>query len=215
MEFVVLCDFDGTIATIDTAELVLHKFAHGDWQIYDKYLENGEITLEECMKKQLSYLRASKEQILDELKDVIRFRPNFEELATYCRRNRIPLIIASAGLDFVIKYFLDSRGWSRFVTTYTAKTSLDAAGWSLTFPSLLDKESSNFKHDLVRNFKRQGKAVVFIGDGTGDFAPSAEADYPFAIKGSKLARMCINHGIPCVEIEDFKAVTRRLRNAMT
>ena len=214
MKFVVLCDFDGTIAMIDTAEFVLHKFAHGDWQIYDKYLEKGEITLEDCMKKQLSFLRASKKEILDELKDVVRFRPNFEELGEYCKKNRILLIIASAGLDFVIKYFLDSRNWSSFVTTYTAKTSLDTTGWSLTFPSLLDKESANFKQDLVKSFKRKGKAVVYVGDGNGDYAASAEADYPFAIKGSKLARLCRNHGIPCVEIEDFKVVTRRLRNAM-
>ncbi|HJX24085.1 MAG TPA: MtnX-like HAD-IB family phosphatase [Candidatus Bathyarchaeia archaeon] len=214
MEFVVLCDFDGTIAMIDTAEFVLHKFAHGDWQIYDEYLENGEITLEECMKKQLSFLRASKKQILDELKDAVRFRPNFEELGEYCTQNRIPLIIASAGLDFVIKYFLDSMNWSRFVITYTGKTSLDTAGWSLTFPSLLDKESANFKQDLVRSLKRQGKTVIFIGDGNGDYAASAEADYPFAIKGSKLARLCKNHGIPCVEIEDFKVVEQTLRNMM-
>lgn len=36
MSAVVLCDFDGTITNVDTGELVLHKFAEGDWRIFDE-----------------------------------------------------------------------------------------------------------------------------------------------------------------------------------
>ncbi|MHA2368192.1 MAG: hypothetical protein ACXADX_05165 [Candidatus Hodarchaeales archaeon] len=41
MTFVILCDFDGTIVDIDTAEYLLEKFARGNWQQYDVQLEKG------------------------------------------------------------------------------------------------------------------------------------------------------------------------------
>jgi 2-hydroxy-3-keto-5-methylthiopentenyl-1-phosphate phosphatase len=189
----------------------LKKFAKGNWQIYDRQLERGEITLEDCMKKQVGFLKASKKEILNELKNSVKFRPNFEELCQYCQHNLIPLIIASAGLDFVIEYFLKSTEWCRCVMTCTAKTHLDATGWTLKFPDLLDKRSANFKHDLVKSYKKQGRFVVYIGDGAGDYAAAAEADRTFAIRGSKLASLCKNNGIPFVEMTDFRVVLEGLR----
>ena len=46
MDFVVLCDFDGTIAEIDTAVIVFNKFINEDWRIFNERLDRGEITLE-------------------------------------------------------------------------------------------------------------------------------------------------------------------------
>lgn len=109
MSYVVLCDFDGTIVDIDTAVFVLERFADPAWKVYDEQFEKGEITLEECLKKQFATVKASRRQIEKELNGAVNLRRGFQELVNYCSRRRIPVVIASAGLDFVIDYLL--RQW--------------------------------------------------------------------------------------------------------
>jgi 2-hydroxy-3-keto-5-methylthiopentenyl-1-phosphate phosphatase len=207
----VLCDFDGTITIIDTAEFILAKFARGDWKAIEEQFERGKITLEECVKKQFLLVKASRKQILNELEKVVTFRPSFEELAKFCKNHAIPIIIVSAGLDFVIDHFLELKGWKDLVTTYTAKTRHSANGIEFTFPSLFDKTSVNFKHDLVRHRKSQGNKVIFIGDGSGDYSAAMEADFSFAIGGSRLAKLCESRGANCSNIDNFREVVEAIR----
>lgn len=105
MSLVVLCDFDGTAVDIDTCVFILSKFAEAEWKIFDTQFEKGEITLEECLRKQFSLVKAPKAIILEETERVMSARLNFEKLIEYCREHKISLILVSAGLDFVIKDF--------------------------------------------------------------------------------------------------------------
>lgn len=214
MNLVVLCDFDGTITKIDTAEFVLARFAQGNWQLFNKQLESGEITLEECLRRQFSLVRASQQQMLSELKNVVTFRPNFEKLAKYCKMHLIPLKVVSAGLDFVIKYFLELNGWQELVELYIPKTDWNTDHIKFSFPTLFDKTSANFKQDLVRRYRRQGKKVIYIGDGFGDYAAAKDANYVFAIKGSKLAKLCEDNRINCENITDFNKVVEAIDRLM-
>lgn len=214
MKLVVLCDFDGTITTIDTAEFVLTRFAQGDWRQFDRQFENGEITLEECLAKQFSLVGASEKQILKELKDVVTFRPNFKKLAEYCTQNHTALILVSAGLDFVIEHFLKLNNCQDSVEVYAAKTAFTANGIRFTFPRLFDRTSDNFKHDIVRHYRRQGKSVMYVGDGTADWPAARDADYSFAIESSRLAKLCKSHGILCKNITDFQEVIEAIREIL-
>jgi len=214
MSLVVLCDFDGTITTIDTAEFVLARFAQGDWRVFDRQFKNAEITLEECLNRQFSLVRTSEKQILEELKDIVTFRPNFKKLAEYCKENLIPLIIVSAGLDFVIKHFLELSDCQDLVEVYAPKTTFSANGIRFTFPTLFDATSDNFKHDIVRHLKSQGRKVVYVGDGLADYAAAVDADYSFAIEGSRLAKLCKSNGKPCKNITDFQEAIEAIRNIL-
>src|SRR2546427_11610764 len=80
MKLAVLTDFDGTVTLNDTFQNVAEKFAQGDWRAVDDQYVKGEITLEECLRRQGAMVRASKSQILDELDGVTRFRPDFDNL---------------------------------------------------------------------------------------------------------------------------------------
>ncbi|MCJ7423178.1 MtnX-like HAD-IB family phosphatase [Candidatus Bathyarchaeota archaeon] len=211
MNLVVLSDFDGTITRIDTAEFVLARFAQGDWQVFNAQFESGKITLEECLRRQFSLVRSSKKRILDELADVVTLRPNFGELAEYCRKNLVPTTIVSAGLDFVIEHFLELNNWQKLVEIYMAKTKLSTKGIEFTFPMLFDKTSANFKQDLVRRCKNESKKVLFVGDGSGDYAAAEEADYLFAIEDSRLAGLCEDHEIHYKAITDFAQVIDAIR----
>jgi len=209
MNLIVLCDFDGTITIQDTVELVLDNFAQGDWKSYDRQFEEGEITLEECLKKEFSLVKASEQEIIGALKS-IRFRHGFDELAEYCRQNRIPVIVVSAGLNFVIEHFLRLKGWSHMVETCMAKTTVTPQGIRFRFPKRRDKTSANFKQDFVKKCKSEGRKIVFIGDGTGDFDAAKEADCAFAVRSSRLAKLCEKHGMHCRSVTDFCQVVEVL-----
>lgn len=211
VNIVVLSDFDGTIVNIDTAVVVLTHFAEENWRIFDEQLEKGEITLEECLQKQFSTVRTSQTRILKEIETVPSLRPNFGKLAQFCKTQRIPLVIVSAGLDFVINHFLEQKGLEKLVEVYAPKARITATGIKFTFPKLLDKASVSFKDDLVRYYKKQGKKTVYIGDGFADLNAARNADLSFAIKDSKLAELLRNDGIPHKEISDFLEVMEALQ----
>jgi len=210
LTFVVLCDFDGTIVDIDTCIHLLEKFAGEDWRIYDEQFEKGEITLEECLQNQFSTVVVPETQILDEIQLVTNVRIDFAELVGYCKANGVPLVIVSAGLDFVIEHFLELEGWDGFIKVYSPKAKCTADGIKLTFPQLFHNTSINFKDDLVEHYKEQGKKVVYVGDGTADYDAARKADLPFAIKDSKLARILKKNRIPHTEINEFQKVVETI-----
>jgi len=208
---VVLCDFDGTITTIDTAEWVLSKFAQGDWRMFDRMFEKDEITLEECLNRQFSLVRASKKQILQELNDIVVFRSNFKEFARYCKKSHVPLIVVSAGLDFIIEHFLQLNNCLSLVKVCAAKTSFTQNGIKLVFPTLSDVASENIKDDAVRQYMRLNRDVIYIGDGLADCAAAKIADCSFAIEGSRLAKLCAKQGAQCRTMKDFQEIIAIIR----
>ena len=202
----VLCDFDGTITLTDTFAYILKKYAQGDWKQYDAQYERGEITLREVIKKQGAMIKTPEIVLVAEMERVTGFRPNFDKLISYCRSNKIPIGVVSAGLDFVINHLLRMKGWNHLVKLYVAKAETTPDGIRFTFPRLRDKTSLDLKDDLVRFHKSKGRRVAYIGDGLWDLPALKLADHPFAVKGSKLAGLCRQENIPAREIVDFQEV---------
>jgi 2,3-diketo-5-methylthio-1-phosphopentane phosphatase len=211
-KLVVLCDFDGTITEIDTVEFLLDRFAAGNWRIFDRQFEIGKISLEETLESELSLVKASHDKILKELEGVVTFRPHFKELVKYCFTKHVPFKIVSAGLDFVISHFLESKDMLKYVELYAPKTEFSNGAIRLTFPKLFYETSINFKHDLVKYYRNHSKIVIYIGNGMGDFDAAANADYSFAVKNSKLEKMCQERNIECRSILDFQEVVKAIKD---
>ena len=211
MDLVLLSDFDGTITNLDTAFFLLDKFVEEDWRIFNVQYRKGKITLEECIQKQYSMFAVPKHLMLKELEKAVSFRSNFNKLIDYCRIQNIPFIIVSAGLDFVINHFLKQKGLANSIKVHSVKTTITENGIELAFPKLLDRESTNFKDDLVINYKKQGHRVIYIGDGPSDYQAIKQADYRFSIKNSRLAELCRKNRIAHQEIDDFQEVIDALK----
>ncbi|UCE13902.1 MAG: HAD-IB family phosphatase [Candidatus Heimdallarchaeota archaeon] len=207
-----LCDFDGTIIEIDTAEYVLHNFSQDDWKIYDRELELGKISIEECMQKQFETVRVSKEKIITLLeRRQPNFRPHFDSFLHYCHEHKVPVIIVSAGLDFLINHFLRKNGLHKRVKVYAAKTEVvSQVGIKFEFPPIEDPTAVDFKDDIVKKYKSEF-SVLFIGDGSGDFHALKSADYGFAVKGSILAELCEKNTVPYQIFEDFQEIIEEIR----
>jgi 2-hydroxy-3-keto-5-methylthiopentenyl-1-phosphate phosphatase len=201
-----MCDFDETIVNIDTAEYALEHFADPQWRRVEKQFEVGEISFEASLREEYALIYAREQTILEALDKVVVLRPNFGKLVDSCKRNDVRLTVVSGGLEFSIRHFLDREDWLNFVKIYAPKARYTPDGYELTFPKPLGVGGINFKDDLVKHHKGQGDKVYYVGDGLGDFPAAKEADFPFAIKASKLAEACQNANIPHMEITDFQEV---------
>lgn len=123
----------------------------------------------------------------------------------------MPVVIASAGLDFVIDYLLRQWDLEGILERHGPKTTIAANGIRFKFPKLLDKESVNFKDDLVRFHKKEGRKTIYIGDGFSDYPAARVADLAFAIKESRLAKLLTKRRVKHSEISDFEEVSAEIK----
>lgn len=208
---VLVCDFDDTIVIPDTGDLILDRFATGNWRALSTLYDSGKLSVEEVIRRQFSMVRASKKAMTDEIERTVSLRPGFEELVVACSQRRIPVKIVSYGLDFCIEHVLEKSGLTRNVEIHAPRTKLGPGGIRFSFPLLKLKDSVNFKHDIVRHLEKQGRKVTFVGDGTSDYPALKAADVRFAIKDSLLAKLCERDGIQHIQITDFAPVLKAIQ----
>ncbi|MBD3197702.1 MAG: HAD-IB family phosphatase [Candidatus Lokiarchaeota archaeon] len=205
-EFSILCDFDGTITIEDTGVVALDNFSQGDWRHYDRLLEQDKISLEGCIITQFEMLKGKKKEILELLQKKITIRCNIMEFLEFCKLNEIPFIILSAGLDFVIEYFISKIAKSMEIPVYSPKTHYIHEKLNISFPNKIFNDSKNFKEDIVRKYMENSETIIYIGNGLSDFEAVRVADYSYVVKNTKLAKMCAREKIPFEEFEDFNEI---------
>lgn len=180
----------------DLPELVLKRFGTKGWQQYDDLLKAGEITTEECVRKQYAMISArGRKEILDYVNEFWAFRPGAKELVSGCERGKTALTIVSAGLDFCIEAAFRANN-ARLPELVCPKTTfVRKKGFKLAFPSLGPLSATDFKETVVVSRKKMNDAVIFVGDGAGDLHAAASADEVFAIEGSELDQLCTQRGV--------------------
>jgi 2-hydroxy-3-keto-5-methylthiopentenyl-1-phosphate phosphatase len=208
----IVCDFDGTITTVDTAELTLRKFAPGKWEVFDVLLGEGKMSLEDCMINQFKLIKAPKEDIIRMLDAAVGLRHGIAELIEFCKVKDIEFTIVSAGLDFYIDHMISKCGWTN-VRRVSGTTSMDD-GISIVFPKHRFEESKTFKEDFVRVLKEMKKDVWYFGDGTSDREGALAADIVFSVTGSRLSKIMDEKGKIHRDFQDFSEVLTILKNSL-
>ena len=102
---VFIFDFDGTITTKDTTDLIL-EIPNEDqiWQI-EKEWNEGKITSYQCMKTQARFLKGiTTEKIHQHLKKFSRMDPNFQKLINLLKNMNFYTVILSEGYDISIRF---------------------------------------------------------------------------------------------------------------
>ncbi len=212
MHLSIACDFDGTITTVDTAELTLRKFAAGKWEVFDALLEEGKISLEECMVEQFKQIKAPKEDIIRVLDAAVGLRPGIENLIEFCKNKEIEFTILSAGLDFYIDHIITKYRWDQ-VRRVSGKTNMED-GIVVEFPKHHFSDSRTFKEDFVRVQKEMSKDVWYLGDGTSDREGAIAADMVFTVTGSRLSEIMKAKGKIHRDFQDFFEVLTLLKNSL-
>jgi 2-hydroxy-3-keto-5-methylthiopentenyl-1-phosphate phosphatase len=201
----VVSDFNGTITKYDIAKLVLHEFAEPGWEKYDVLFAEGKISFRRCFEREYSMLRpTSKREILEFVRSYCELREGFKEFRRFCSRSKIRLIIASKGLDFILKYvFHENRVALPLLYSPKAKLNRKDSRWKVDFPEM-PPGFRNFKEGLVHSLKKKGNSVAFIGDDAYDFWPAKKSDRIFAVKGSSLEQECFRNRLSYIPFQSFK-----------
>jgi 2-hydroxy-3-keto-5-methylthiopentenyl-1-phosphate phosphatase len=208
-EWSILCDFDGTLTLLDTAEYILINHAEGDWKGVERQLEMGSITIEECMSLQFAMIHMSRDSMRAELDRVALPRPGLDELLERCRRKEVRIKVTSAGLDFYIRHFLQRHGWEQIEVVAPEVTEHDQRV-EFRFPPMRSPGARNFKEDQVMAEQREGRRVAYLGDGTSDLWAAMAADRAFAVKGSRLDMLLDQEGKRHATFTDLREIVHQL-----
>ena len=102
---VFIFDFDGTITTKDTTDLILEMPGEDEiWRIEEEW-KNGEITSYQCMKAQAKFLKGTTiEEIHQHLRRYGHVDPNFSKLMRFLKMMNFHSIVLSEGYDLSIRF---------------------------------------------------------------------------------------------------------------
>lgn len=200
----VLVDFDGTIATVDTTDQLLERFAAPAWQQIEEDWKAGRIGSRECMLRQISLVRATPRE-LDEFISEIAIDPAFRGFVALCRSYDFPVTVVSDGLDRTVAAVLHRHGLELPFRANHLEW-IEGDRWRLTFP-----HGRGDCRALAGNCKCQfastlaGGVRVVVGDGRSDFCVAAEADLVLA--KSALAHHAAATGLPHFSFRTFAEAT--------
>ncbi|MBZ5535033.1 MAG: MtnX-like HAD-IB family phosphatase [Acidobacteriia bacterium] len=217
MKPIVFCDFDGTITLQDTTDLILESFADPAWHAVEEQWLAGKIGSRECLREQMSLVRAHEKE-LGELVDSVPVDPHFLEFARDCVARGFPFYIVSDGFDWVIRRTLARPEWNGKGVVgnfriFASKLEVRERFMITTFPHgsvHCTHGCATCKPQLLQNEGRGYSPVIFIGDGTSDQQAAPCADMVFARKSKSLATFCMERKIPHSPFHDFGEVRREL-----
>ena len=98
----VLSDFDGTITVEDVAEVLLARFATGEWEEIERLNRAGVLGTRETMARQFAIVHATREELSDCFRREARMDPAVPAFLRFCKARGIPFEVVSEGLDFYL-----------------------------------------------------------------------------------------------------------------
>jgi len=203
MSWTVLCDFDGTVSTVDVTDRLLESHARPGWRQIEARWLRGEIGSRECLAGQVALLDMSRGE-LEQALDAIEIDAYFARFAAEAERRGIALAIVSDGLDLAIAGVLQRHGLGHLPVRANRLEQTGERRWRLAFPfaqgSCLSA-SGNCKCALA-NAHAGIERVLYIGDGASDFCVAPRADRLFA-KG-RLLEHARGSGIACEPLRTFE-----------
>lgn len=204
--WIIQCDFDGTISTSDVTDTLLEKFGRSGWVEIEQNWEAGKIGSNECMKGQISLLDMTPIQFEKHL-ETIKIDPYFAEFIRNCSMIGFPVHIVSDGLDWAIRSILVRNGLGNLPVYANHLIYEGRKQWKLEtnwFYEGCVKSSANCKCQLLSDKRKEGRKILYIGDGSSDFCVSNKAD--LVIAKYRLADYCTENKIPFYSFDNFSEV---------
>lgn len=203
----VLIDFDGTIATVDTTDALLERFALPEWQAIEDDWKLGKIGSRECMSGQVDLIRAEPVE-LDAFIATLAIDPGVAGFVAACQSFGFDTSVVSDGLDRTVKAVLQINGIELPVQA-NALVHRGGDRWQLNFPFARENckpLSGNCKCQFTS--AASDVLTVVVGDGRSDFCVAEQADFVLATKG--LVKHAQFKGIAHRAFTSFEEATREL-----
>ncbi len=203
----VFLDFDGTICPVDISYWFFHQFAGIDARVAVEEWKKGKISSRECLIREIEAYKGSIEDLLAFASNQP-IDPGFKDLLRYCDSVSIPLSVVSDGLDVYIDAFfkahrISAKVYSNLLLIRDGKTVVEFPHFNADCG-----RCGNCKSSHVIAEKKEGKTVVYVGDGLSDRCAASNSDIVFA-KGD-LRQYCIDNGISFYEFKNLADVLKKM-----
>jgi 2-hydroxy-3-keto-5-methylthiopentenyl-1-phosphate phosphatase len=212
---ILFLDFDGTISRRDAVDAILETYADPQWLTFEEEWRAGRIGSRDCLRAQMSLVRASRKQI-DGLLDEIGFDEDLIALLEMCAMQDIPAHIISDGFDYCIRRILS--GASKRVAALlrggrVCAAHLESRGhlWRTEFPffhQTCGHGCATCKPAVMRLLNKTNAPAIFVGDGFSDRYAVESADLVFAKDG--LAEYCTEQSIEHTPYQNLGDVTAHI-----
>ena len=211
----IFSDFDGTISQFDVTDLVLTQLAHPSWREVEQEWARGLIGSRECLERQMALVSASTKE-LNALVDTVPIDPHFAKFHQFLTRRAVPFYVVSDGFDIIIRRVLKNAGLNSPLRNgkHLFSSGLKVRGRRMepSFPyagHLCEHGCATCKAEIIRQRRRDGSVVIFIGDGLSDRFAAHAADIVFAKR--QLLAYCRENGIACRPFETFAEIEAEIQ----
>ena len=206
----VLCDFDGTICTVDMGNEILNRFTGKGWDEIDRAYCADEIGSRDAYTQVASLFRGTRPQMLEFVSNYEKIDPHFTDFYQFCSEEGIDLKIVSDGLDFYIDAILRKHNLQDIEFFCNVVVFRDGSTHSIEFPQMNTtcKKCGTCKNSVLKKHRLDYDRVIYVGNGYSDVCPAKDADLVFAKE--VLYEKCMQNGTRCVHYENFGDIRKYL-----
>ncbi len=190
MNYVICCDFDGTITLRDTGKELLTSLTDKDWQYYDKLVINGEIGTRAALIKQWGMIDYTTMEEINSIVNKNTIDPTFKGFYQWVIKNNLKFLIVSDGFKSYIQKILQNHQ----ITIPDEKikaNDMRLVDNKISLSFLTDQcehGCANCKYSHVKELQKGDTKIIYIGDGLSDIFPAKElANVIFAKEKEDLA----------------------------
>jgi 2,3-diketo-5-methylthio-1-phosphopentane phosphatase len=207
----VFSDFDGTITETDTLVFLATCLGGGARMVeaIGRLIGEGNLSLRDGIAAEMRSIRKPFVEAERLLREEVRIDAGFAPLARWCGEKKIPLTVLSAGFHQIIDLFISRDEFPNLEILANHIQPNEEVGWQCRF-----RDGTDWGHDKASHLKearRRGEYVIFIGDGLSDHAAAEAADEVFA--KHPLTDYCRQRRINCHEYQTFNEILRRLQES--
>ncbi|AHM55534.1 2,3-diketo-5-methylthio-1-phosphopentane phosphatase [Peptoclostridium acidaminophilum DSM 3953] len=208
MDYIVVCDFDGTITLKDTCFELVKSYAVDDWRALDRLWQEGIHDASHISQMLLDMIKITPAE-LERFSRSMEIDPYFKEFKDELASAGIELYIVSDGYDLLIDPVLLQNDLAG-IECFSNQIKFEPSGLKGYFPNKGRNCSKcgSCKFEIIKLLKT-GRKVIYVGDGHSDRCAGLVADIIYA-KGD-LASLLKEQGIAFVEYSDFSDVLSHMR----
>ncbi|WP_099190976.1 MtnX-like HAD-IB family phosphatase [Tepidibacter mesophilus] len=213
MEYIVICDFDGTITIEDTVNSMANKFAGNQWKNLDDMWMSGQYDAREISQKILDMMKTNEVELKEFIRGIA-IDSKFKEFIDYIREKCIEFYIISDGFDFNIENILENNEIEGLMS-FSNILQFEGSNLLGVYPNTNEncRKCANCKSNLINDINLDNKKIIYIGDGHSDKCASKNADYIFAKKD--LANYLRENEIEFMEFENFADVLSKVKRIIS
>lgn len=178
-------DFDNTLTDGDILDAVIETFSPDQaWLDWENSWEEGRLSAQDCLRRQIENLRVSRETLFDYLAQV-RVDPAFPAILDWARSRGVDVNIVSDSFAPLISHILANNGICGVpIFANDLEFSSERLIPSFPYSEPACQRSANAKARHLLPYRNH--TLVFAGDGHSDLDAALAADVIFA--KSTLAR---------------------------